>query len=545
MSNASASARTPVELDVVIVGAGFSGMYLLHRMRQQGLTARVIERGTGVGGTWYWNRYPGARCDVESMEYSYKFDEQLQQEWEWTERYAAQPEILKYLNHVADRFELRPDIQFNTAVNSATYDDRSRRWLIGTEQGDRFSARYFIGATGCLSVPSRPTYPGQDSFKGQIYYTSRWPHEGVDFSGKRVAVIGTGSSAIQSIPLIAEQAAHLTVFQRTPNYSVPACNRPLEPEEVVKTKAEYARMREHNLEQLFGFNVYMNSKSALEATPEEREREFERRWSAFGGLQFLGAYGDLLLNQEANDEVAEFIRRKIRQIVKDPKKAEKLLPRDLAVGCKRLCSDTGYYETFNRDTVDLVDINEEPIKEFEAQGIRYAGKLLEVDAIVFATGFDAMTGALLNMNIKGRGGVELRDRWEHGARTFLGLTTVDFPNFFMITGPGSPSVLSNMVMSIEDHVDWVSNCIEFLEREGITSIEPTEAQQEAWMEEVGAIANATLYSSCNSWYQGSNIPGKPRSFAAYIGFSDYRKKIQKIEEDGYSVFKLGRDTVAA
>ena len=546
MSPSPSNDRTPAAYDAIVVGAGFAGLYLLHRLRKQGLEVRTLERGSGVGGTWYWNRYPGARCDVESMEYSFKFDETLQQQWQWTERYAAQPEIERYLNHVADRFDLRRDIQFDAEVDSARYDEKAGLWHIGTRQGDRFTARYFVGATGCLSVPNRPSYPGQERFAGTIHYTSRWPREGVDFTGERVAVIGTGSSAIQSIPLIAEQARRLTVFQRTPNFSVPACNRPLSEEEIAKTKIEYPRLRQHSVDQIFGFNLYINPGSALEATPEEREAEFERRWNAFGGLQFLGAYGDLLLDKDANDQIADFIRRKIRQIVKDPVKAQKLMPKDHAVGCKRLCSDTDYYATFNRDNVDLVDIREEPIQGIEAMGLRYGkDNLLEVDAIVFATGFDAMTGALLNMNIHGRGGRNLRDAWEHGARTYLGLTTVGFPNLFMVTGPGSPSVLSNMVMSIEDHVDWISDCIAFMEREGVTTIEPVEAQQEAWMEEVAAIANATLYAGCNSWYQGSNIPGKPRSFAAYIGFTDYRKKIAKIAQDGYTTFKLGRDAVPA
>ncbi len=532
------------EFDAIVVGAGFAGMYMLYRLRQQGLKVRVLERGTGVGGTWYWNRYPGARCDVESIEYSYKFDDKLQQEWEWTERYATQPEILKYLNHVADRFDLRRDIQLSASVNAAEYDERSHRWLISTAQGERFTARYFITASGLLSEPNLPNHPGQDQFRGKIYYTSRWPHEGVDFTGKRVAVIGTGSSAIQSIPIIADQATHLSVLQRTPNFSVPACNRPLTAEEVAKTKAEYPRLHQHLLEQHFAFNLYINYQSALQATPEEREQEFERRWNVFGGLQFLGAYTDVLFDPQANHEAAEFIRRKIRQIVKDPKTAEMLIPTDHAVGCKRLCSDTGYFETFNRDNVDLINIRENPITGFEANGIRYGDQLLEVDAIVCATGFDAITGALFNMNISGRGGVKLRDRWEHGARSYLGLSTVDFPNLFTITGPGSPSVLSNVVMSIEDHVDWIANCIEFLDREGFASIEPTEALQEAWMDEALTIASPTQFASCNSWYHGSNVPGKPRSFTAYVGFADYRKKIAKIAQDDYRVFKLSRDLVA-
>lgn len=531
--------------DAIVVGAGFSGLYMLHRLRKQGLRVRVLERASGVGGTWFWNAYPGARCDVESMEYSYKFDEELQQEWEWTERFSAQPEILSYLNHVADRFNLRPDIQFNTKVTSADYDDRAKLWRIGTDGGETFTARYFIAATGCLSEPSFPKYPGQENFKGEIYYTGSYPHEGVNYAGKRVAVIGTGSSGIQAIPIIAEQSGHLTVFQRTPNFSVPAGNRPLLPDEVAKIKNDYQHYREECQKEIMAFNVHMNNKSALEVTPGERQREFERRWSGFGGLQFVGAFNDLLFNPKANAEAADFVRGKIREIVKDPKIAEKLTPADHPIACKRLCSDTGYFETFNRDNVDLIDVRETPIVEITEQGIRYGDKVLEVDIIVYATGFDAITGALLKMNVHGRGGVALRDRWEHGARTFLGLQTVGFPNMFMITGPGSPSVLTNMVMSIEDHVNWISNCITFLDREGVASIEPTEAKQDAWMEEVNAIAEQTLFTGCNSWYQGSNIPGKPRSFTAYVGFPVYSRKIAKIAEDGYAAFKLEKNLVAA
>lgn len=543
MSNGSESTRNTY--DAIVVGAGFAGLYMLHRLRKQGLKVRILEQASGVGGTWFWNAYPGARCDVESMEYSYKFDEELQQEWEWSERFSAQPEILSYLNHVADRFNLRPDIQFNTKVTSADYDERAKRWRVGTESGEAFTARYFIAATGCLSVPSFPKYPGQERFKGEIYYTGTYPHEGVNYAGKRVAVIGTGSSGIQAIPIIAEQSGHLTVFQRTPNFSVPAANRPLVADEIAKVKVDYPAFRARNLEQEFAFNVYVNNKSALEVTPEERKRELERRWNGFGGLQFYGAFNDLLFNPKANDAAADFIRDKIHEIVKDPKVAEKLLPSDHPVGCKRLCSDTGYYQTFNRDNVDLVDVRETPIVEITENGIRYGDQVLEVDIIVYATGFDAITGALMRMNIHGRDGVSLNERWEHGAQTFLGIQTAGFPNLFMITGPGSPSVLTNMVMSIEDHVDWVSNCVAFLDREGVASIEPTEANQEAWMEEVNAVASPTLFTGCNSWYQGSNIPGKPRSFTAYVGFPAYRKKIAKFAEDGYTAFKLEKKLVAA
>ncbi|TDU32614.1 cyclohexanone monooxygenase [Panacagrimonas perspica] len=532
-------------VDAVVVGAGFAGLYMLHRLRQQGLTATVLERGSGVGGTWFWNRYPGARCDVESLEYSYKFDEALQSEWAWSERYATQPEILRYIEHVVERFDLRRNIRFDSNVISADYSARSRRWNITIEGGKRYEARYFIAATGCLSQPNEPKYPGQESFGGDIHYTSRWPQQGVDFTGKRVAVIGTGSSGIQSIPLIAAQAAHLTVFQRTPNFSVPACNRPLQPDEVAKTKIEYGRFREHNLEQPFAFNLFVNPRNLADASPAEREREFERRWSAFGGLQFLGAFQDVFTDPTANRAAQEFIRGKIRSIVQDPRKAELLMPSDHAVGCKRLCSDSGYFETYNRPNVDLVDIRAEPIESFVQNGVRVAGRVVEVDAIVYATGFDAMTGALSRIRIQGREGRRLTDEWAQGAQTYLGLMSAGFPNFFMVTGPGSPSVLTNMVMAIEDHVDWISNCIAFLDAEGIHTIETPGERQNEWMRDVSAIAEATQFSGCNSWYYGSNIPGKPRVFTIYVGFADYRKKIGQIAARQYDSFTLERETAVA
>lgn len=529
------------ELDVLVVGAGFAGLYMLHRLRQMGLMACVLERGGGVGGTWYWNRYPGARCDVESLEYSYKFDERLQREWTWSERYAAQPEILRYLNHVADRFQLRDDIQLNTTVNSAVYDEATHRWQVGTSEGEKFESRFFIAATGCLSQPIEPRYPGQDNFQGEIYYTSRWPEDDVDFSGKNVAIIGTGSSGIQTIPIVARQARHLAVLQRTPNFSVPACNRPLTEEEIAKTKAQYTNFRAHCLSGTFGFQLYPSGKTSKITPTEQIESELERRWNVFGGLQFLGGLDDMLFDSKANAIGADFIRKKIRRIVNDPSIAEKLIPNNHAVGCKRLCSDTGYYETFNRDNVELVDLKQTPVDGIEERGIRCGNRLVEADAIIYATGFDAMTGALLNMNISTRRGRSLNDAWREGARTYLGLMTAGFPNFFMITGPGSPSVLTNMVMAIEDHVDWIANCLTYLYDEKIVEIEADHEAQSEWMERVKAIAEPTQFTGCNSWYAGSNVAGKPHSFTVYVGFSEYRSILDDVskgnEFSGFSVIE--------
>ncbi len=441
-------------LDAVIVGAGFAGMYMLHRLRGAGLSARVLEAGSGVGGTWYWNRYPGARCDVESVQYSYQFDDALQQEWEWTERYAAQPEILRYANHVADRFDLRRDIEFSTRVKSAVFDEPSARWMVETDTGKRLSARFCIMATGCLSSPNLPEFKGRDSFKGERYHTGTWPHEEVDFTGKRVAVIGTGSSSVQSIPIIAAQASRLTVFQRTPNYSVPAHNAPLDPEYVRGVKASYPALRARAKQTMTGIDFDYSDKAALETPHEERVREFERRWQ-HGGLWFLGSYKDLMVEQEANVTAADFVRAKIRDKVRDPKVAELLAPRN-TIGCKRMCVDIGYYETFNRPNVELIDVSEEPIEAITPTGVRAHGREHEVDAIVFATGFDAMTGALDKIDIRGRGGLPLRQKWKEGPRAYLGLAVSGFPNMFTITGPGSPSVLTNMLPTIEQHVEWIA-----------------------------------------------------------------------------------------
>jgi cyclohexanone monooxygenase len=527
-----------VDYDVVVVGAGFAGMYMLHRARGIGLSARVLEAGSGVGGTWYWNRYPGARCDVESMEYSYQFSDELQQEWEWTERYATQPEILDYANHVADRFDLRSDIQFDTRVKEATYDDTTGRWSIRTDCGDEVTAQFLIMATGCLSSANIPDFPGRDTFEGATYHTGQWPHEGVDFTGERVGVIGTGSSAIQSIPIIARQASELVVFQRTASYSVPAGNGPLDEGERRAIKADYAAFRARNstMPTAIGSRLPIAETSALQATPEERDRTYEERWE-HGGLPFLGAYIDLLFDPDANDTAAEFVRGKIREIVKDPAIAERLSPKTV-IGCKRLCVDTGYFETFNRPNVELVDVSETPIEEITPHGLRVGDRDFDLDCIVFATGFDAMTGALLKIDIRGCGGRTLQDAWVAGPRTYLGLGTVGFPNLFTISGPGSPSVLTNMIVSIEQHVNWITECIEYLRENGRHRIEATVEAQDAWVAHVNAVADFTLFPSCNSWYLGANVPGKPRVFMPLLGFPMYVDKCNEVASKGYEGFVL-------
>jgi cyclohexanone monooxygenase len=526
-------------VDAVVVGAGFAGLYMLYRLRELGLSARGFEAGSGVGGTWYWNRYPGARCDVESVEYSYQFSEELQQEWEWTERYAGQPEILSYINHVADRFDLRRDIQFETRVTSAVFDDDAMQWTVTSDRGDVVRARFVIMATGCLSSANVPEFKGADLFAGDTYHTGRWPHEGVDFRGKRVGVIGTGSSGIQSIPIIAQEALHLTVFQRTPSYSVPARNGVLDADEVREIKSDYAGFRARNslMVTAFGSRTPLNDTSALVADPAAREQQFEARWEK-GGFQFMGAFNDLLLLPDANEYAADFVRTKIRETVRDPEVAERLIPSNV-IGCKRLCLDTGYFETFNRENVDLVDVSETPI-EITASGIRVADDEFQLDAIVYATGFDAMTGALFSIDIRGRDGASLRDAWADGPRTYLGLGVVGFPNLFSITGPGSPSVLTNMVVAIEQHVNWISECIAYLDVQQYRGIEATPDAQDAWVEFVNMVADFTLYPRCNSWYLGANVPGKPRVFMPLIGFPPYAEKCAQVAADDYEGFALIR-----
>jgi cyclohexanone monooxygenase len=532
-----AAAETGEHVDAVIVGAGFAGLYAIHRLRGLGLSVRCFERGDGVGGTWYWNRYPGARCDIESIEYSYQFSEELQQDWTWSERYSSQPEILAYLEHVAERFDLAREIRFETEVRAAHYSEAETRWEIETSTGN-LTAEHCIMATGCLSSPNTPSIPGMENFQGRVYHTGQWPHEGVDFTGQRVGVIGTGSSAIQSIPLIAEQAAHLTVFQRTPNFSVPAANRPMDRELEREIKAAYPAFRAENKQSTFGANFRGNEEEALSISDEERLQVYEERWQS-GGLPFLAAFGDLLTDADANESAAEFIREKIRGLVDDPDVAEKLSP-DTVVGCKRLCADSGYFETYNRENVRLIDVSEDPIQTISEGAVATGNTTTALDAIVLATGFDAMTGAISRIDIRGRGGETLAEKWRAGPRTYLGLGCTGFPNLFLVTGPGSPSVLSNMVPSIEQHVDFIADCIGHMKQAGHTEIEALPEAEDAWVEHVNEVGGETLYPSCNSWYLGANIPGKPRVFMPYLGFDTYLAKCEEIVANGYEGFAFSR-----
>ncbi len=530
---------THSEFDVIVVGAGFAGMYLLHRLRGIGLRVRVIEAASGVGGTWYWNRYPGARCDVESMQYSYSFSPELQQEWQWSELFASQPEILRYANHVADRFDLRRDIQFNTRVTEARFDAALNRWDIQTDRGDRFSAQHCVMATGCLSTARIPDFPGLADFKGKTYHTGHWPHAGVDFTGQRVGVIGTGSSAIQAIPVIAAQAAQLTVFQRTPNFSIPSRNGPMTAEYEASWKSAYPERRATARDARTGILNNPNNQSALEVSDAERQREYEARWAA-GGTSFMAAFNDLIFSQQANDTAADFVRDQIRATVHDKVTAELLAPKNHPIGTKRICVDTDYYQTYNRPNVTLVDVRSQPISAITADGVRVGETEYTFDSIVFATGFDAMTGALLNINITGRGGLSLREKWAAGPRTNLGLMTAGFPNLFMVTGPGSPSVLSNMMVSIEQHVDWITDCIAYLQARQLDCIETTQEAEDSWVAHGNEVADTTLYPRANSWYMGVNIPGKPRVFMPYIGgVGAYRKICDEVAASGYRGFTLG------
>jgi len=524
--------------DAVVVGAGFSGLYMLHRLRGLGFSVRVYEAAAGLGGTWYWNRYPGARCDVESLEYSYSFSKELEQEWQWTERYATQPEILRYLNHVADRFDLKRDIQFDTRITEAIFDEQSDRWKLRTDRGEQITAQFCIMATGCLSSAKVPDIKGRDSFQGKMYHTGRWPHAGVDFTGQRVGVIGTGSSGIQSIPMIAQQAAHLFVFQRTPNFSVPAHNIPLSDKVKQNWQTNSAAYHHEAKTGAFGMLIESNEKSALEVTAEEREHEYEKRWNR-GGVCMLGAFSDLIVNKKSNDTAVGFLHSKIREIVKDPAVAEKLLPKDHPFATKRLCIDTGYYATFNRDNVTLVDLRTTPIEEITPTGLRTSDAGYSLDSIVFATGFDAMTGALSAVDIRGRNGAALSGKWSEGPRAYLGLMIAGFPNMFTITGPGSPSVLSNMAVSIEQHVEWIADCLAYLREHHHPAIEATAAAETAWVDHVREVGDTTLFPLANSWYMGSNIPGKPRVFMPYIGgVGVYREKCDEVVANGYEGFTL-------
>jgi cyclohexanone monooxygenase len=543
------SATQDEALDVVVIGAGFAGMYALHKMRDVlGLSTRVFETGDGVGGTWYWNRYPGARCDVESLDYSYTFDEELYKGWTWSERYATQPEIERYANYVADTLDLRRDISFETRVTAAHYDEGSARWTVETDRGDRVTCDYVLAGTGCLSAWQVPAFPGVETFQGEHYHTGQWPKDGVDLAGKRVGIIGTGSSGVQSIPVLAEQSQHLTVFQRTPNFSLPAGQATL-PEGVADArKAAIKEWREAAwLAQAGTPTRGVTNRSVLEDTREAAFARFEENWGIGGGFTLLGLYNDLTMKEESNAVIADYVRDKIRGIVQDPETAEALCPKDHPFGTKRLILDTNYFETYNRDNVDLVDVRANPIATITPKGIRLEdGTEHELDVIVFATGFDAMTGALTRIDIRGRDGLTMGEAWAEGPKTYLGLQVAGFPNFFTITGPGSPSVLCSMIFAIEQHVDWIADCITYLREHGHATIEASEPAQTAWVEHVNEVASKTLYPKANSWYLGANIPGKARVFMPYVGgMPAYKAKCDEVAANGYDGFVLGGAAVAA
>ena len=538
----------PRQLDVAIVGGGLAGLYAIWRLRGLGLKVRAYEAGSGVGGTWFWNRYPGARCDVESLEYSYSFSNELQQEWKWPERYGTQPEILRYIKHVAERFDLLRDVQLNTRIVAALYDRAANQWTLRTDAGEEIRARHCVMAAGNLSTPRVPDFKGLSAFKGKWYHSGLWPHEGVDFSGQKVGVIGTGSSGIQMIPIIARQAKHLTVFQRTANFSLPARNAPMDAKRERAHKAEYPARRRAAADTPFAIGGHPKpTRSALDVPEDERTAAYEAKWQEGGSISYLYAYTDLLVNKSSNDTASEFVRNKVRGIVKDPKVAEILAPKDHPIGTKRLCLDTGYYETYNRDNVALVDVRSDPIAEITESGLRTSGgRTFELDALAFATGFDAMTGALREIDVRTidsrtGDGAELRQHWDGGPLTYLGLMVSGFPNMFVVTGPGSPGVKTQMIASIEQHVDWIADCLAYMRAHGLERIEPTAEAEARWVAHVNQVADSTLYPLANSWYMGANIPGKPRVFMPYVGgFDRYKRHCDAVAAKGYEGFVLSK-----
>jgi cyclohexanone monooxygenase len=527
------------QVDAIVVGAGFAGLYAVYKLRELGLTLRAFEKGNDVGGTWYWNRYPGASSDSESWVYSFSFSDELEQDWTWSKRFPEQPEILSYLRHVAERFELRSAYQFETQVTQAIYDEPSNRWLVTTDQGESISATYLVTAVGCLSAAQVPDIAGRENFAGPSYHTGEWPHETVDFSGKRVGVIGTGSSGIQAIPIIAQQAAHLTVFQRTPNFSVPSRNTTLSAERVDEIKRNIKSIREFCRWSTIGQPYDFKQEEALKLNRDVVEQQLESDWQKGGFEWMFGSYSDLVFDKDANDLASNFVRKKISDAVNDPNIAEKLMPRDYPIASKRLPLDNGYFETYNRENVTLVDLRETPIESIVKHGVQTNERVHEIDILVFATGFDALTGPLNRIDIRGRGDKTLKAKWTDGPRTYLGVASHGFPNMFMITGPGSPSVLGNMPTSIEQHVDWICDCITYISQADESTIEPNEQAEDNWGAHVQELAGETLFVQVDSWYLGANIPGKPRVFLPYIGgFGAYRTLCNEVAEKDYEGFSL-------
>jgi cation diffusion facilitator CzcD-associated flavoprotein CzcO len=526
------------QVDAIVIGAGFAGLRALHTLRGMGKRVAVLEASAGLGGVWYHNGYPGARCDVESFDYSYSFSPELEQEWRWSERYATQPEILRYINHVADRFDLRKDVVFNTRMASARYDETTARWTVTSEDGRQWMAQYFVLCVGQLSTTKTPDYPGQENFKGEIIHSAVWPKHKVDYAGKRVAIIGTGSSGMQMTPVIAKTAKHLTVFQRTANFSIPASNAPVSDEEDRRVKSAYRARREQAWNSPTGLGFMPNKQSALDADPEEREKIYEAAWHRLG-FGFALTYFDILLNKEANDTAAEFIQRKIASVINDPVLREKLVPKGHAFAARRPSVDSGYFQAFNRDNVELADIRESPIVEFTPEGIRTTTKLHEFDMVIWATGFDAMTGSLLRPEIVGRGGLTLKQKWAAGPVTQLGVAVSGFPNMIIVVGPGSPSLLSNVLVSTEQQIDWLAEFIRTMDAGQIAEFEALPQAEQEWVAHVNERAKETLYLTADSYYNGAEVAGKPRVFMPYSGgVRGYRRTLQKCAADGYSGFAL-------
>ena len=529
------------DFDAVVIGAGAAGLYMLHRLRQLDLSARVFEQGDGVGGTWYRNRYPGARCDVESWDYCYSFSEELEQEWDWTERFPTQPELERYFNHVADRFDLRRDIQFGTRVEFARFDEEMNRWIIDTSKGETVSARYLVSAAGCLSEVNTPSIPGAETFAGVQHHTARWPAEGVDVAGKRVGVIGTGSSGVQVIPQVAQTAEHVFVFQRTAQYTVPARNRLLDDEARQELKDSFDERQAFKRTTPAGLSRPIVAVASVPEMDESTRAEIlEASWQR-GGPGFAMTFDDILTDPESNERAARFVRRKVRAKVTDPEVAKKLVDIDFPIGARRLIVDIDYFETYNRDNVTLVDVKTAPITEITPRGLRTADADYDLDVLVYATGFDGMTGALLSMDIRGVGGLALRDKWAAGAGTYMGLVASGFPNLFMITGPGSPAVFSNVMLSIEQHVEWIADCLAYMEDGGFERIDADLEAEARWTRQVEELVARSIVGRTNSWWTGANIEGKPRGITMYLGGTqNYRAACDEIALNGYEGFTLTR-----
>ncbi len=532
------------QVDVLVVGAGFAGLRALYRFRSQGHKVLVIEASADIGGVWYHNGYPGARCDVESYDYSYSFSAELEQDWRWSERYATQPEILRYINHVADRFDLRKDIQFNTRMMNATYEEASATWVIATGGGHSVRAKYLMMCVGQLSATKSPDYPGLSSFKGEVIHSGVWPKHKVDYAGKRVAIIGTGSSGMQMTPVIAKEAKHLTVFQRTANFSIPAANAPVSDEEDRTVKANYRERRERAWNSATGLGFMPNKTSALDVSAEEREKAYEAAWNRLG-FGFALTYFDILLKKEANDTAAEFIRKKIASVVQDPVLREKLTPKGHPFASRRPSVDSGYFQAFNRDNVELADVRESPIVEFTPEGIRTQAKLHAFDMIIFATGFDVFTGSLFKPDIIGRHGMTLKKKWADGPVTHLGVGVSDFPNMFIVVGPGSPSLLSNVMVSTEEQIDWMAALVQKMQIEGLVEVEVQAEAEKMWGQHINDRVKETLYLSTDSYYNGAEVKGKPRVFMPYSGgVRGYRRILHRCAEEGYSGFTFYKTPAA-